>query len=123
MESLSPSAISPKSLASPAGGPISLLVVSEKGIGKQTEISQFPVQKRAGSGVKAMEISAKTGSLVTARTVDDKIDQIILTSAKGIVIKLPLISVPKLSRATKGVILMRFSDSNDKLAAVATLEK
>jgi DNA gyrase/topoisomerase IV subunit A len=70
-----------------------------------------------------MEISAKTGSLVTARTVDDKIDQIILTSAKGIVIKLPLISVPKLSRATKGVILMRFSDSNDKLAAVATLEK
>lgn len=100
-----------------------LLVVSEKGIGKRTEFKQFPKQKRAGLGVKAMQISAKTGSLVTARTVDNKVDQIILTSAKGIVIKLPLVSVPRLSRATSGVILMRFSDKDDHLAAVATLEK
>lgn len=100
-----------------------LLVVSEKGIGKRTDIKQFPKQKRAGSGVKAMQITAKTGSLVTARAIDETVDQIILTSAKGIVIKLPLVSVPRLSRATQGVILMRFSDVGDKLAAVATLEK
>ncbi len=100
-----------------------LLVVSEKGIGKRTEMSQFPKQKRAGSGVKAMQITPKTGSLVTARAVDENVDQLILTSAKGIVIKLPLTSVPKLSRATQGVILMRFSDKSDHLAAVATLEK
>ena len=100
-----------------------LLVVSENGIGKRTEMSQFPKQKRAGSGVKAMQITPKTGSLVTARAVDENVDQLILTSAKGIVIKLPLTSVPKLSRATQGVILMRFSDKSDHLAAVATLEK
>lgn len=100
-----------------------LLVVSEKGIGKRTDIKQFPKQKRGGMGVKAMQITAKTGNLVTARTIDEGTEQLILTSAKGIVIKLPLVSVPRLSRATSGVILMRFSDTGDKLAAVATLEK
>jgi DNA gyrase subunit A len=100
-----------------------LLVVSEKGIGKRTAISQFPKQGRGGQGVKAMQITPKTGKLVTAQLVSETIDQIILTSAKGIVIKLPLSSIPKLSRATQGVILMRFSESGDHIAAVATLEK
>ena len=100
-----------------------LLVVSENGIGKRSDFSQFPKQKRGGQGVKAMQITAKTGSLVTAIAVGDDVDQIILTSAKGIVIKLPLSSVPKLSRATQGVILMRFSDKNDHVAAVACLKK
>ncbi len=100
-----------------------LLVISEKGIGKRTEISQFPKQKRSGMGVKAMQLTPKTGNLVSARIVDDNIDQLILTSAKAIVIKLPLTAVPKLSRATQGVILMRFSESGDRVAAVAALEK
>lgn len=100
-----------------------ILVVSEKGLGKCTSISQFPKQGRAGSGVKAMEITSKTGKLVCARAVNDNIDQIILTSTKGQVIKLPLGSVPTLSRATQGVILMRFSDSGEKVAAVACIEK
>lgn len=100
-----------------------LLVVSEKGIGKRTEVKQFPKQKRAGSGVKAIQITAKTGNLVTARIVDDGVEELILTSAKAQVIRLPLKSVPRLSRATSGVILMRFSEKDDRLAAVATLEK
>ena len=100
-----------------------LLVVSEKGIGKRTEVKQFPKQKRGGMGVKAMQITAKTGNLVTARIVDDTIEELILTSAQAQVIRLPMKSVPKLSRATQGVILMRFSEKNDHLAAVATLEK
>jgi DNA gyrase subunit A len=100
-----------------------LLVISEKGIGKRTEISQFPKQKRSGMGVKAMQLTSKTGNLVSARIVDDNVDQLILTSAKAIVIKLPLTAVPRLSRATQGVILMRFSESGDRVAAVASLEK
>lgn len=102
---------------------IDILVVSEKGIGKRTDISQFPKQGRGGQGVKAMQLTAKTGNLVTARSISENVEQIILTSAKGIVIKLPLTSVPKLSRATQGVILMRFSESGDRVAAVATLDK
>lgn len=100
-----------------------LLVVSEKGIGKRTEMKQFPTQKRGGQGVKAMQLTAKTGNLVAARSVNDGIEQLILTSTKGIVIKLPIESVPRLSRATQGVILMRFSEAGDHVAAVATLEK
>jgi len=100
-----------------------LLVVSEKGVGKRTEIKQFPIQKRSGQGVKAMQITPKTGNLVAARIVDEAIEQVILSSSKGQIIKLPLTSIPKLSRATQGVILMRFSESGDKVAAVAVLEK
>jgi DNA gyrase subunit A len=101
--------------------PYEVLVISERGIGKRTAISQFPLQKRGGQGVKAMNLTAKTGNLVCARLVSPETDQLILTSAKGIVIKLPLSSAPLLARATSGVILMRFSDDHDKLAAVAAL--
>lgn len=100
-----------------------LLVVSERGVGKRTRVSQFPKQRRGGQGVKAMQITPKTGNLVSGRSVNENIDQIILTSTKGQVIKLPLTSVPNLSRATQGVILMRFSEAGDKIAAVACVEK
>ncbi len=116
MESINPLDIANKKI-------IDLLVVSEKGIGKRTEFGQFPKQKRAGSGVKAMQLTAKTGHLVAARAVTELVEQLILTSAKAIVIKLPLESIPRLSRATQGVILMRFSEAGDHVAAVATLEK
>ncbi len=106
-----------------AAKPGQLLVVSENGIGKRTETKQFPKQKRAGSGVKAMQITKKTGNLVTARLVDDKVDQLILTSSSGQIVKIALKDIPVLGRATQGVILMRFSEKNDRLAAVATLEK
>lgn len=100
-----------------------LLVVSERGVGKRTKVTQFPKQKRGGQGVKAIQITAKTGNLVTGKAVNENIEQVILTSTKGQVIKLPLISVPTLSRATQGVILMRFSEAGDKVAAVACVEK
>lgn len=104
-------------------GRASVLVVSEKGIGKRTEITQFPKQRRGGQGVKAMNITTKTGNLVCARIVNEAVEQVILTSAKGQVIKMALADVPRLTRATSGVILMRFSDKADRLAAVACLEK
>ena len=100
-----------------------LLVVSERGVGKRTAVALFPKQRRGGMGVKAMQITSKTGNVVTARMVGENVDQLILNSAKGQVVKIPLSSVPKLSRATSGVILMRFSEAADRLAAVATLEK
>lgn len=100
-----------------------ILTIAEKGLGKRTPISQFPIQKRAGKGVKAAEVSAKTGDLKTASMVTAEIDQIIITSKMGQVIKLPLKNIPELGRATQGVILMRFADKADTVAATATLEK
>lgn len=100
-----------------------ILTVAEHGLGKRTPIHLFPIQKRAGKGVKAAVISAKTGNLKTAVMVTPNIDQVIITSRMGQVIKLPLKNIPQLGRATQGVILMRFADKTDSVAAAAVLEK
>jgi len=100
-----------------------ILTIAERGLGKRTPIHLFPVQKRAGKGVKAAVVSAKTGLLKTAEMVTPNIDQIIITSKMGQVIKLPLKNIPQLGRATQGVILMRFADKSDSVAAAAVLEK
>jgi DNA gyrase subunit A len=100
-----------------------ILTIAEKGLGKRTPIHLFPVQKRAGKGVKASVISPKTGNLRLANMVTQNIDQVIITSKMGQVIKLPLKNIPELGRATQGVILMRFADKGDSVAAAAVLEK
>jgi DNA gyrase subunit A len=100
-----------------------ILTIAEKGLGKRTPIHLFPVQKRAGKGVKAAVASDKTGPLKTAIMVTQNIDQVIITSKMGQVIKLPLKNIPQLGRATMGVILMRFADKGDKVAAAAVLER
>ncbi len=100
-----------------------ILVVTEKGLGKRTAINQYPVQKRGGVGVKIAKITEKTGKVICGMLVDQTVFQIILTSKKAQVIKLPLKNVPRLGRDTQGVILMRFSKPEDAVAAVACLEK
>lgn len=100
-----------------------ILTIAEHGLGKRTQIHLFPVQKRAGKGVKAAVVNPKTGSLKTAIMVTQNIDQVIITSRMGQVIKLPLKNIPQLGRATQGVILMRFANKGDSVAAAAVLEK
>lgn len=100
-----------------------ILTIAEHGLGKRTPIHLFPVQKRAGKGVKAAVVNPKTGSLKTAIMVTQNIDQVIITSKMGQVIKLPLKNIPQLGRATQGVILMRFTNKGDSVAAAAVLEK
>ncbi len=100
-----------------------VLVIMEKGIGKRSEIKEFPIQKRGGIGVKVAEVTPKTGKVIAARMVDQKIDQLIITSKSAQVIKLPLKNIPRLGRPTQGVILMRFSKPNDSVAAITCLEK
>ena len=99
------------------------LTISEKGIGKRTSVHLFPEQRRSGKGVKAAVVNDKTGDLAAATFVTRNIEQIIITSKSGQVIKLPLKNIPQMGRATQGVILMRFTDKSDKVAAVAALAK
>ncbi|MDP3998038.1 MAG: DNA gyrase subunit A [bacterium] len=98
-----------------------LFVVSEKGLGKRSPLSGFPKQGRGGQGVKAQEITARTGKVVSAQIIPSDCQTIILTSLKGQIVKLPLESIPRLGRATQGVIIMRFSDPKDSLAAATCL--
>lgn len=100
-----------------------ILIISEKGIGKRTSIDKFPLQKRAGKGVKAVVQSSKTGTLAVGLLVNEKMDQAVITSRHGQVIKLPIRNIPEMGRATQGVILMRFAKAGDAVAAVTALEK
>lgn len=99
------------------------LTVMEKGIGKKTAIKDFPKQRRGGQGVKVAEVKEKTGKVIVSQMVPTNCDSVILTSTKGQVVKLPITSVPRLRRATSGVILMRFTDKSDTIAAATCLTK
>ena len=100
-----------------------ILTISEKGLGKRTPSRLFPVQKRAGKGVKAAVVNPKTGLLAAGAMVTERVDQIVITSKGGQIIKLPLKNIPQLGRSTQGVILMRFARKTDEVAAVAALER
>jgi DNA gyrase subunit A len=99
------------------------LTVMEKGIGKKTAIRDFPKQKRGGQGIKVAEVKDKTGKVIVSEIVPAGTESVILTSIKGQVVKLPINSVPRLGRATSGVILMRFADKGDTIAAATCLTK
>ena len=100
-----------------------VLIITEKGLGKRTSVKAWPLQKRGGQGVKAASLTAKTGLIVSCIGVDENVDQVVLTSRTAQIIKLPLKNIPRLGRDTQGVILMRFSQKGDSVAAVTCLEK
>ena len=100
-----------------------LLVVTEKGLGKKSQLSEFPKQGRGGQGVKAQDVTNRTGKVISAQIIPKNCETLILTSLKGQIVKLPIGSIPRLGRATQGVILMRFSDPRDSLAATTCLGK
>lgn len=100
-----------------------ILIITEHGIGKRTPVANYPIQKRGGIGVKTANLTEKTGKIAAALLVNEKIGQIIITSKKAQVIKLPLKNIPTLGRNTQGVILMRFSKKQDTCATISCLKK
>lgn len=99
-----------------------LLIISENGFGKRTDLGQYKIQKRGGSGIKTSKVTAKTGKLVGANIVNiDNIEgDMIITSAQGQIIRIPLKSIPVLGRATQGVRIMR-PQAGDTVSAAAVL--
>jgi DNA gyrase subunit A len=112
-------------IVDPANKNLELLTVGENGVGKRTPLAQYKVQGRGGSGIKTAEITQKTGNLIHARIVDgskeDKYD-LLMMSAKGVVIRMSLKTVSISGRATQGVRLMRFKEENDRVASVTLIE-
>jgi len=101
---------------------VELLTIMEKGLGKKTSSKLFRGQTRGGQGVKIAKVTQKTGKVVFAQVVPDNCKELIITSVKGQIVKLELSSVPKLSRDTQGVILMRFSNPNDHVASATYID-
>jgi DNA gyrase subunit A len=105
------------------GDEADLLVIMENGLGKKTPISQFPLQGRGGQGVKVAKVTPRTGTVVVGQVMPPATESIIMTSRKGQIVKLDINSIPKLSRDTQGVILMRFTDPTEKIASATYIEK
>ncbi|HRH23040.1 MAG TPA: DNA gyrase subunit A [Candidatus Magasanikbacteria bacterium] len=102
---------------------LELLVISEKGMGKRTSITEYKVQGRGGSGIKTMAITDKTGRIITARVVNNTETQdLMIISVKGQVIRTPIKTISTLGRATQGVRIMRFKQEGDKVASLTLLE-
>ncbi len=99
-----------------------VLTIMENGLGKKTSVDQFKSQGRGGQGVKVAEVTVKTGKVASSQIISQTAKEVIITSQKGQIVKLDINSIPKLSRATQGVILMRFSNANDHVASATCIE-
>ena len=93
------------------------LVISENGYGKQTPLLQYKIQRRGGKGLKTASITNKTGSLVNALIVEEKLSDLIATSENGQVIRTKIKTISKMGRATQGVRVMKLGE-DDKVATV-----
>ena len=100
-----------------------LFAIMENGLGKKTPVDQFPLQGRGGQGVKVAKVTPKTGLVAVAQVIPAESEEVIITSRKGQIVKLLINQIPKLSRDTQGVILMRFSDTSDGVASATCIEK
>lgn len=93
-----------------------LLVVMENGYGKRTNVKEYRMQGRGGSGIKTANITTKTGELVFSRVLNGDEEDLIVISKKGHVIRAAIASISKLNRATQGVRIMRLEEG-DKVAS------
>ena len=97
-----------------------VLVVSEKGYGKRTEIEEYRITNRGGKGVKTINVTGKTGPLVGILEVTAKED-LMITCKSGITIRMGVSSISAQGRATQGVKLIRLDDG-DEIAAITKLD-
>lgn len=97
-----------------------VMVVSEKGYGKRSDIEEYRVTKRGGKGVKTINITDKTGNLIAIKDVTDK-DGLMIINKSGIIIRLAVSALRVIGRATQGVKLINLK-ANDEIAAVSKVE-
>jgi DNA gyrase subunit A len=97
-----------------------VLVVSEKGYGKRTDIDDYRVTNRGGKGVKTLNVTDKTGKLVAIKGVTDKEDLMIINKS-GIIIRIAISELRTMGRATQGVRLITLK-GDDEIASVAKIE-
>ena len=97
-----------------------VLVITEKGYGKKTPVDEYRITNRGGKGVKTVNITEKNGSIVSFKTVDDSKDLMIITDS-GIIIRLAVDKISRMSRVTQGVRLIKVHDS--KVSSVEVVAK
>ncbi|MCX6292167.1 MAG: DNA gyrase subunit A [Bacteroidetes bacterium] len=98
----------------------SVLVVSEKGYGKRSEVDEYRITNRGGKGVKTINITDKTGNLIAIKIVVDN-DDLMIINKSGVTIRMDVEELRVMGRATQGVRLIRLDD-DDEIASVAKVE-
>ncbi|MBZ4191161.1 DNA gyrase subunit A [Niabella beijingensis] len=104
-----------------AENPKSVLVVSENGYGKRTKVDEYRFTNRGGKGVKTINVTEKTGSLVGLLDVDETQD-LLITCKSGITIRMRVRDISELGRATQGVKLIRLEE-DDQIAAISQVDE
>ena len=99
----------------------SLLIVSEKGMGKRTELNEFTVQKRGGKGVKCYKITEKTGNVVGVKAVTDE-NEIMMITTEGVIIQIGMDGISMIGRNTSGVKMINL-DAGVTVAKIAKVRE
>lgn len=100
---------------------VSVLVVSAKGFGKRTAVEEYRITNRGGKGVKTINVTEKTGSLIGLLSVSEKED-LMITCKSGVTIRTSIATIREAGRATQGVKLIRLDDG-DEIAAITKLSE
>lgn len=103
----------------PSDATATILVISDKGMGKRSALEDYPTQGRGGKGVKTMQVTAKTGNLVAIKSVTDD-DDLMVTTTSGVTIRTAASELRVMGRATQGVKVIRLDDS-DEIADVTVV--
>ncbi len=98
---------------------VTILVISDKGLGKRSEFDDYRLTNRGGKGVRTMQVTAKTGALVAIKAVREE-DDLMITSRFGIVIRMNISEIRVMGRATQGVRVIRLNDE-DEIADIAVV--
>ncbi len=102
-------------------GPENILVVSEQGYGKRSDLADYRVTNRGGKGVKTLNITEKTGKLVTIKAVTDDNDLMIINKS-GIAIRVKVVDLRVMGRATQGVRLINLDKRGDHISSVCKVD-
>ena len=97
-----------------------VFVVSEKGLGKRSELDDYRITNRGGKGVKTIQVTDKTGYLIAIKAVSDE-DDLIISTLKGIVIRTAVNTIRVMGRATQGVRIIKLK-GDDAIADVAVIQ-
>jgi len=99
---------------------VTILVVSEKGYGKRTDIEDYRVTNRGGKGVKTIQVTDKTGQLIGIKDVNDE-DHLMIINKSGLTIRMAVSDLRVMGRATQGVRLIKLNDE-DEIASIAKIK-
>lgn len=99
-----------------------IIIITQKGYGKQTNVCNFRTTRRGSKGVKALNITDKNGTLVAFKIVNDNHQDIVIVTDQGVIMRMPLDQINTLGRATQGVRLIRLKEEQ-QVAAISLVDK